>query len=103
MPSSKWVSCKKVIEHFCVFIHSTTLFRFSLPWIPLTFKLHKFIIFLEIILFMSHINRNTNSIHNYNLTPSLKKYIECLTIHDNTFSNIYIVYLHIFSSMFYNP
>jgi hypothetical protein len=49
------------------------------------------------------INRNINSIHNYNLTPSLKIYIECLTIHDNTFSNIYIVYLHIFSSMFYNP
>ena len=52
---------------------------------------------------MSHINRNINSIHNYYLTPSLKKYIECLTIHDNTFTNIYIVYLHIFSSMFYNP
>jgi hypothetical protein len=50
---------------------------------------------------MSHINRNINSIHNYKLTPSLKKYIECLTIHDNTVSNIYIVYLHIFSSMFY--
>ena len=31
---------------------------------------------------MSHINRNINSIHNYNLTPSLTKYIECLTIHD---------------------
>jgi hypothetical protein len=52
-------------------------------------------ILINIQMFMSHINRNINSMHNYKLTPSLKKYIECLTIHDNTFSNIYIVYLHI--------
>ena len=31
---------------------------------------------------MSHINRNINSIHNYNLTPSLKKYIEWLSALD---------------------
>jgi cystathionine beta-lyase/cystathionine gamma-synthase len=38
----------------------------------------------------------------YTLTQIISHHY-VVTIHDNTFSNINIVYLHRFSSMFYNP